>query len=919
MTSDGLLAALSDSEKAVRIAALRAIVRLPLDLQTATEVQTRRAEFARRDIAWPTWVPDDEMGRDIARLVEISEEQERTLARRVIESESDPITTGFAALALGEYAPRSENLLVDGEAIANRAYSAGAEFVPDIVGLFDVYLVFLRPAATFWFRWVREQSHTYNPSRDVPSWFPMYEGPLAVCRQIEWAVSRRGIEPVLDALNPVLLEGGSRMRFAAAQLIEWARRTERKHEPWSFGGGSAPGDILVELKPLQERVVAVGNAKSKDDGKRIPLDVKAGDHILFGKYSGQEIKRDGEEFLIMREADVLGVIDGVVAKRSNASTQPPERKIGFWFKEAEREPVTIQIGKTYTGRFRVGTPVSGDLIKGAGSTVPDSDVPVGGLPTNWTIVPTDARLTPEGTVVVGATGIATFDLLIPESGDSDTIELGVTPLTTAAKLLVLIHIGGSLYRTLDVALEATPEIVTDRPIRRAAETDLQTTHEWTAPDGVLTLYVLGPGQALATLMAPGIPWFPPTQPVTIGTDKADLGGLLTSLRKAADDFRKKPDWTAYLNDVDAGMLLKHLDDFQPQYDWSQFSYFADDDHRAVWKKAAASPELRAVAFYGRRLYDTLFPFKSDSRQLIEQLSPGQRINIVWPKSSEAGWVQHLPWALLYIGDVDSDVNVDGTKFWGHRFRIQHVPYMPSNAQSVVLGRPTEAYCTSALFFGQSNKEPATSEALWQRGYWAGAGSKTRSCIVPSPGTAAPKAEVLKALHKPEALLSGSDRAVAVLYLFCHYGADPNGNAILRFGLDGSDPADVLREPELGTAPFASQPLVFANACATTGNDIYSTSTIAKAFFDRDCRAFIGADCMVPAVLASRVAVIFFHFLLRLADKQNLPMPAGEALAQTRLFLWCRYMNVGGLLYSYLNQYDLYMADQAEINALRKSP
>jgi chaperonin GroES len=62
-------------------------------------------------------------------------------------------------------------------------------------------------------------------------------------------------------------------------------------------------------KPQQGKVIAAGNGKNKDDGKRIPLDVKAGDLILFGKYSGQEIKLDGEEYLIMREDEVLAVIE----------------------------------------------------------------------------------------------------------------------------------------------------------------------------------------------------------------------------------------------------------------------------------------------------------------------------------------------------------------------------------------------------------------------------------------------------------------------------------------------------------------------------------------------------------------------------------------------------------------------------------
>ncbi|MPY87652.1 MAG: co-chaperone GroES [Luteitalea sp.] len=72
-------------------------------------------------------------------------------------------------------------------------------------------------------------------------------------------------------------------------------------------GGIIIPDTAKE-KPQQGEVKAVGNGKVKDDGKVVPLDVKAGDTILFGKYSGQEIKIDGEEYLIMREDEVLGVL-----------------------------------------------------------------------------------------------------------------------------------------------------------------------------------------------------------------------------------------------------------------------------------------------------------------------------------------------------------------------------------------------------------------------------------------------------------------------------------------------------------------------------------------------------------------------------------------------------------------------------------
>ena len=73
-------------------------------------------------------------------------------------------------------------------------------------------------------------------------------------------------------------------------------------------GGIIIPDTAKE-KPQQGKVVAAGKGKAKDDGKVLPLDVQAGDTILFGKYSGQDIKIDGEEYLIMREDEVLAVLE----------------------------------------------------------------------------------------------------------------------------------------------------------------------------------------------------------------------------------------------------------------------------------------------------------------------------------------------------------------------------------------------------------------------------------------------------------------------------------------------------------------------------------------------------------------------------------------------------------------------------------
>jgi chaperonin GroES len=82
---------------------------------------------------------------------------------------------------------------------------------------------------------------------------------------------------------------------------------KRIEEGEQMRGGIIIPDSAKE-KPQEGEVIAVGEGKYKDDGTRQTLDVQVGDRVLFGKYSGSEIKLDGEEFLIMREDDILGII-----------------------------------------------------------------------------------------------------------------------------------------------------------------------------------------------------------------------------------------------------------------------------------------------------------------------------------------------------------------------------------------------------------------------------------------------------------------------------------------------------------------------------------------------------------------------------------------------------------------------------------
>ena len=83
---------------------------------------------------------------------------------------------------------------------------------------------------------------------------------------------------------------------------------QRVEEETTTKGGIIIPDTAKE-KPAEGKVAAVGNGKVGDDGKRVPLEVKKGDRVLFGKYAGTEVKVDGDEYLIMREDDILGVIE----------------------------------------------------------------------------------------------------------------------------------------------------------------------------------------------------------------------------------------------------------------------------------------------------------------------------------------------------------------------------------------------------------------------------------------------------------------------------------------------------------------------------------------------------------------------------------------------------------------------------------
>jgi hypothetical protein len=616
---------------------------------------------------------------------------------------------------------------------------------------------------------------------------------------------------------------------------------------------------------------------------------------------------------------------------SNASSLVPttERQINIWIGDGDVAlKHALKIGQTYRINFMVGQPISGSITYGAMAAVSSRDVPEGGLPTDWLVVARGAELT-AGTsdteVSVGAVGgvpiwSARFKLLIPVEGDSSKPQLKIRPLQAAPTIDVVVNARkeegfprfNEIYRQFKIALDAAdrPGDSVVKPVRvtdelmptETAHVGLRTTHEWTTPNGILSLTVLG-SQAVVQGIA-GLEQIDAVEP-WVGVH-ALVSGRIKNVRDAAEAMRAT--WETHLNDIDPNDLADRLNrwakrDGGPEYNWSSLGNFADAPHREQWDKMAASTELRTFAQQGRQLFQAFFPRASNLNKWIGALGPGARLNISWTPKAGAGFIPHVPWGLLYTADVPPEGQpVDPMGFLGLRCRIAYTSHAASPA-SRALGALDATHRAHYLYWGDRPNDVTGREAYWQRRQW---GAWPNQIFVPQTPQNA-KIELLKLLNDPQ------PSPTSVLYMFCQCNTGAGNNPILRFG-STNDPANVITQLDFGTASLADRPLVFANACTTVAADPYMANELEEAFFDRDCRAFVGTETKVPIVFASRFAEIFFQFFYRLLDES--PMAGGEALAQTRLFLWTHYRNIGGLFYSYVNQYDLFVAREDEVLALR---
>ncbi|HEY0038645.1 MAG TPA: hypothetical protein VGB66_18240, partial [Longimicrobium sp.] len=433
--------------------------------------------------------------------------------------------------------------------------------------------------------------------------------------------------------------------------------------------------------------------------------------------------------------------------------------------------------------------------------------------------------------------------------------------------------------------------------------NLSTTHEWTSPRNLLSITVLGMGAggALAhgdigssDINQQNTDWHAAPSVVT---------GLMTNLRRALERFRARHE--AYLDAIDVADLERRLGTMDAGADFFGGGEPPSGASLAAWETVSRSTELHDLAFEGRSLYDAFFPTGSELRDWIGELQPHDRLDINLESRAGAAFVPHVPWGLMYRMDLPaSGEPIDPYGFLGLSLRLGYSAHRIS-VSSKALGRLESVSRAFLLYWGDQPTDPTAVEARWQRDRWAAVPNQV---VVPGDADGGqPKKRLMSLLRDP------APGPIRLLYFYCQCKAEQGNDPELRFA-NNTQPDNVVRRPDLGTADLAEKPLVFANACTTSAADPFMSNELEAGFFRRKARAYLGTESKVPITLASRFAAVFFHYFDRHASDS--PMAAGEAVHQARQFLWRHYRNVGGLFYTYVNQYELYMADDDEVRTLK---
>ncbi len=511
-------------------------------------------------------------------------------------------------------------------------------------------------------------------------------------------------------------------------------------------------------------------------------------------------------------------------------------------------------------------------------------------------------------------------MFVPRLGESPVVNLAITPrVINGASLSISIYARNELYRHFVVNLRvAKPETAAPPTPQPAARIKDEVTfrperHLGKRPD---LPWANPPGRLNIELTPMGV--------TVVGEDRADpdeismvafsepglpAGDALTanmhSVRDALNDLRDEfGSSTGYFNNIDPGDLLDRLRTYQPPEDWERLSGSADKTHQQAWEEVRSSNALRDLAYWGYALYDTVFPRSTRRRSRIDQLPAGFRIELTWQSPPS----QTIPWGLMYCQPLTDEAAVDPMYFFGLRFRLGFM-IAPRQDGRLDLGGPAETHQTHLLYWGDDDDEIAR-ESAWQRTSLRGFKAPPAERIGLHPATPV-GATAIQAIRQQ--LKTPSPDPVWVIYFYCQTKENSVSQPVLHFAKSDDPIASSIRLPELGHGRFGNGPLVFANACTTVAGNPTFASALTDSFLRRECSAIIGTETLVPIQLGSRLAHVFFEFFYRnLSDD---PIPAGEALAQTKLFLWTEYNNIGGLFYTLINQYDLYLATSEEISAM----
>jgi tetratricopeptide (TPR) repeat protein len=741
-------------------------------------------------------------------------------------------------------------------------------------------------------------------------------------------VGRQSREQVLTDWSELVADAtacatAADQRYRTVELLErgrsvlWSQQLEMRRDL----------DQLRAVHPALGRRLDEIRARL-DSPETVPTGIP-GQDVISGVVSirDRDLRANGEQHATGRSTYPHGSLGGM----SETPPAPPRDQatgvddddpqiINIWVREREVFPTLPLVARqTYTLIFRVGLPQPASVAQGE-RAIPHKDIPSTGLRTEWVVsssevaIASAAHSAAQVSVQVADSGgraqwMASFALVVPPHGDSEDRRITIVPLVGGeARIDVSVSIDGDLYRYLTVSLTVSPP---DLPVTSKAPHPIPPDVPAPARTAAVTSEVVHGVPLRHTALAPAADWQAPTNRLDIEMrhPQASLrsDGLkvyttavwapncqnveqqIQKVRQALDKLRFNEQ--QYFDDVDPLDLATRLRGHQPSAEWTLTA-----GSNQAWERISRCDELRHLAEEGYLLYTATFPAGSEIRAAVEELQPGDMLHLTWLPSG--GHVAHVPWALMYSQRPPPPGEpVDPVGFLGLRLRLYYVAH-PMLLHGRALGARDAVTRAHLMYWGQGAGDRVAAETtrhVAELAPW-----KPYILPVGAPG----KPEITRFLCNP------APSPVRLVYFYCRSLVGDGASPSLRFGT-GTTADDTVALNELGVVDLPDQPLVFANACGTSAGAPYTPNQLEQRFLMRGCSAFIGTECKVPIGLAARFGTAFFHYLYIDAT------PAGEALAQARRFFWTEYGNLGGLFYSYVNDYYVSIAADDAVAALSR--